>query len=84
MLDLVSFQNSFLLRWAELLMDPEHAEWKKSALRAFLPVGGRSAFYSNLNVKEFKGMNLIKKIRLFCAAPPEFIIGPILTILGFK
>ena len=60
MLDLVSFQNSFLLRWAELLMDPEHAEWKKAALRALLPVGGRSAFYSNLNVKEFKGMNLIK------------------------
>ena len=27
---------------------------------------------------------LLKKIRLFCAAPPEFITGPILTILGLK
>ena len=26
----------------------------------------------------------LKKIRLFCAASPEFITGPILTILGFK
>ena len=29
-------------------------------------------------------ISIIKKIRLFCAAPPEFITGPILTILGFK
>ena len=60
MLDLVFFQNSFLLRWAELLMDPDHAEWKMAALQPIHPVGGRSAFYSNLKVKEFKGMNLIK------------------------
>ena len=25
-----------------------------------------------------------KKIFIFCAAPPEFITGPILTILGLK
>ena len=32
----------------------------------------------------FNSKSIIKKIRLFCAAPPEFITGPILTISGFK
>ena len=29
-------------------------------------------------------LHLFKKIRLFCAAPHELIIGPILTFLGLK
>ena len=36
--------------------------------------------------KKGKGQSLsiTKKVRLFCAAPPEFITGLILTISGFK
>ena len=49
-------------------------------------VGGQFTpfFRKNRIFYGFCYLSIIKKIRLFCAAPPEFITGPILTILGFK
>ena len=47
--------------------------WRHVKLRAANKVNNKKACIS-----------LLKKIRLFCAAPHELIIGPILTFLGLK
>ena len=60
MTNLECFQTSFLLGWAELLINTEYAEWKAIALDALKLVGGRSVFKSNVNTKHFKGLHLIK------------------------
>jgi len=36
------------------------------------------------NVQSNSSQSLLKKKTIILAAPPEFITGPILTILGFK
>ena len=59
MINLLYFQDAFLLRWAELLINKEPEEWKLIAMQSFERVGGRAAFYSNVNPSEFKGMELI-------------------------
>ena len=60
MINMQCFQLSFLLDWAERLLDNTQAEWKECALEALSKVGGRAAFESNVKSKHFKGMHLIK------------------------
>ena len=60
MTNLVCFQSSFLLDWAEKLMCSEYADWKGSALAALGEVGGRAAFQGNVKSNEFKNLNKIK------------------------
>ena len=60
MLNMLSFQMSFQLGWAKRLLDDEPADWKDAALHSFAPVGGLSAFRSNLRSGSFKGLGLIK------------------------
>ena len=59
MIDLECFQQSFLLRWAEKLLDQGDADWKYAALKSLDKVGGISAFRSTLTSKAFKGLHLI-------------------------
>ena len=59
MINLECFQQSFLLRWAEKLLDHDEADWKYAALRSLDKVGGISAFKSTLSSKDFKGLCLI-------------------------
>ena len=59
MINLECFQNSFLLSWAERLLEKDDAEWKVLAHKALRSVGGLSAFTSNIASSAFKGMKLI-------------------------
>ena len=59
MINLEFFQQSFLLRWAEKLLDKDDADWKYAALKSLDKVGGIAAFKSSLTSKAFKGLNTI-------------------------
>ena len=60
MIDITKLQNSFLLKWADMLLDPLERVWKHIPIMAFKKVGGLSAFRSNVASKDFKGLELIK------------------------
>ena len=62
MTDLKLFQTGFYLKWAELLLDSNNQEWKTTAMKFFLPVGGLLVFKSNITNEEFKGMSQIKSL----------------------
>ena len=59
MINLRCFQDSFLLRWAEKLLDDQKADWKIAAIKCLEKVGGLSAFKSTLPRISFKCFNLI-------------------------
>ena len=59
MINMECFQLSFLLDWAERLLDNTQADWKACAMESLSRVGGKSAFKSNVTSKQFKGKNLI-------------------------
>ena len=59
MIDLLSFQRSFLLGWAEKLLTGPQEDWKYAASKSFEKVGGTSAFMSNLRSDSFKGLDLV-------------------------
>ena len=60
MINIVAFQQSFFLGWAEELMCIDFRDWKTAAIDCLRCVGGRAAFHSNLRAKDFKGLNNIK------------------------
>ena len=60
MINLVNFQKSFYLRWAELLLQNKEEDWKCLAYIVFKNIGGTIAFESNLKSKAFQGINRIK------------------------
>ena len=60
MTNLECFQNSFLLGWAERLLNTDYADWKAIAIDSLKMVGGLSLFNSNVNSKNFKGLHLVK------------------------
>ena len=59
MIDIVKMQDSFLLNWADRLLDNKVSAWKDIPYHCFEPVGGTTAFNSNVTGKSFKGIDLI-------------------------
>ena len=59
MINLRCFQDSFLLSWAEKVLDDEVADWKIAAIKSLERVGGLSAFKSTLPRSTFRGFKLI-------------------------
>ena len=59
MIDLFKLQDSFLITWADRLFDSSDSSGKDIALIFFENVGGLAAFMSDLESKDFKGLNLI-------------------------
>ena len=53
MINLISFQKSFLLSWVEKLLNPGKEPWKYTAHSCLHAVGGLTAFKSNLDPKDF-------------------------------
>ena len=60
MINLDLFQTGFLLKWGENLINKEEKEWKTSAKKFFVSLGGISAFKSNASLNQHKGMETIK------------------------
>ena len=60
MIDLDLFQTGFFLKWGENLLSEERKEWKNAAKIFFEPLGGISAFKSNIHLRAHKGIELIK------------------------
>ena len=59
MIDLNKLQDSFLLKWADRLLNSSSNRWKDIPSLYFEKVGGISAFSSDLRSNEFKGLDLI-------------------------
>jgi len=59
MIDIQSMQNSFLINWANKLLNESHSEWKNIPTLICSNVGGLSIFHSNVPIKEIRGLNLI-------------------------
>ena len=59
MIDIVAFQNSFLLKWADRLFDNKSNSWKVFPLIFLQKVGGKTAFMCNTKGSKFKGLDLI-------------------------
>ena len=55
MIDIVKKQDSFLLNWADRLLDNKVSAWKDIQYHCFEPVGGTTAFNSNVTGKSFRG-----------------------------
>ena len=60
MIDISKMQDSFLLKWADRLINEENASWKAFPICYFRRVGGLSAFKSTVKGNQFKGLGLIK------------------------
>ena len=60
MIDIFKMQHSFLLKWADRLIDDEETTWKIFPLIYFKDVGGLTVFKSTVTGDNFKGFNLIK------------------------
>ena len=54
MTDLKLFQTGFYLKWAELLLGYNKQEWKTTALKLFLLVGGLRVFKRNITNKNVR------------------------------
>ena len=59
MINILQFQDAFLLQWAEKLMNEQKENWKYIPLDSLRQVGGISIFKSNMNSKETKGLETI-------------------------
>jgi hypothetical protein len=63
MINLIDMQNSFLLCWANKLLATTNSKWKCIPRAEFSSLGGILAcFYSNVNIKQFKGLSLIRNV----------------------
>ena len=60
MIDVLKMQNSFLLKWADRLINDEETAWKIFPLTYFKEVGGLAVFKSTVKGDNFKGLYLIK------------------------
>ena len=62
MIDIFKMQESFLLKWAERLLncDIKHSSWMSIPLCVFKRVGGIMVFRSNVKSSDFKGFDLIR------------------------
>ena len=60
MIDVFKMQNSFLLKWADRLINDEETAWKIFPLTYFKEVGGLAVFKSTVKGENFKGLYLIK------------------------
>ena len=59
MINIREFQNSFYMEWALKYVREDNESWKRGADVFLLNVGRQQAFRSNVNEKEFKGINLV-------------------------
>ena len=59
MIDTFSFQDAYLLQWAEKLLKPKVEKWKEMAKHILKDVGGIKVFKSKTDLKGFKGLNSI-------------------------
>ena len=62
MINIIKMQDSFLLKWADKLLDDHEALWKAIPIKWYAEVGGRPAFNSNVTGRHFKGLNLIRNL----------------------
>ena len=62
MVDLKHFQEGFYLKWAEQLLNNEYHPWKSTAKAIFQPIGGLAIFKSKIDIKEIKGIELVKSL----------------------
>ena len=60
MIDMNKFQDSFLLKWADRLLNSSNDSWKIIPFIYYKKVGGISAFLADVKGSNFKGLNLIK------------------------
>ena len=62
MIDIYSMQYSFWLHWAEMYLKGSKKFWNYVVDLFYKNVGCRSAFKSNVNANEFKGIEKIQSI----------------------
>ena len=60
MIDIIKLQHSFLLKWADRLLETSHDNWKVIPLLVLKNVGGNVAFKSSVDSLEFKGLDLVE------------------------
>ena len=60
MFNIVSVQDSYLLDWGEKLLCNEVSQWASIPLHFLRRVGGRIAFESNVQSRDFKGLGLVQ------------------------
>ena len=60
MIDVIKLQDSFLLKWADRLLNSSKDNWKNIPYIYFTAIGGNSAFMSDVVKSDFKGINLIE------------------------
>ena len=60
MIDIIKLQHSFLLKWADRLLETSHDSWKVIPLLVLKNVGGNVAFKSSVDSLEFKGLDLVE------------------------
>ena len=59
MIDITALQKSFLLCWANRLLDENEEKWKEPVKKIFQKVGGLKVFECNTCSKSFRGVNKI-------------------------
>ena len=59
MVDVVRFQDSVLLNWAEKLIAGEHLPWTPIVKELFKDVGGINVFKSRISPEKIKGLHLV-------------------------
>ena len=60
MFNLTNMQYSFYLKWADKLITEDLFSWKTIPIICYSPIGGLSAFKSQVVAKQFKGIHLVK------------------------
>ena len=62
MVDIHRMQDSFILRWAEVVLTPGPELWKENALLFFKDLGGKLVFKSKVLPNDFKGLNMVPSV----------------------
>ena len=60
MINIQTFQNSFLIHWACRLLDENSEDWKIIPTETFKPLGGLEVFHSKIKFEKIKGIEMIK------------------------
>ena len=62
MINLIDFQNSFLIEWGCRLQIERNEEWTIFPQHLLHNIGGLSIFKSNISSNQLQGLNLVENI----------------------
>ena len=62
MIDIIEMQNTFYIKWALRLLAQKEERWTFVPRKILQCVGGEKVFLSNVELKQFKGLEEVKSI----------------------